>query len=93
MEIEKLKSFLRKNHGYITTREIENIGISKTSIPKLIKQKVLRKVAYGIYIDNNLIEIVNNYFMQKNKDLTTLEEYSKIFKVHEKFEYIMEVLI
>lgn len=192
MEIEKLRNFLKKNHGYITTKEIENIGISKTLIPELINQKILRKVAYGIYIDNNLIEdefyilqkkfsnivfsyntacyllnlsdrvpykidittinhnninenlnihyiskdkfdigiteiespysnlikiynaercicdllknpnavdlevynkIINNYFKQKNKDLTTLEEYSKIFNVHEKFEHIMEVLI
>lgn len=184
--------FFEKNHGYITTKEIENIGISKTLIPELINQKILRKVAYGIYIDNNLIEdefyilqkkfsnivfsyntacyllnlsdrapykidittinhnninenlnihyvskdkfnigiteiespysnpieiysaercicdllknpnavdlevynkILNNYFKQKNKDLTTLEEYSKIFNVQEKFEHIMEVLI
>lgn len=64
MQIEKLKKFLKKNHGYITTREIENIGISKTLIPELIKQKVLRKVAYGIYIDNNLIED-EFYILQK----------------------------
>ena len=38
-------------------------------------------------------KIINNYFKQKNKDLSTLEEYSKIFNVHEKFEHIMEVLI
>ncbi len=38
-------------------------------------------------------KIINNYFKQKNKDLSILEEYSKIFKVHEKFEHIMEVLI
>ena len=33
-------------------------------IPELIKQKVLRKVAYGIYIDNNLIED-EFYILQK----------------------------
>ena len=38
-------------------------------------------------------KIINNYFKQKNKDLSTLEEYSKIFNVYEKFEHIMEVLI
>ncbi len=38
-------------------------------------------------------KIINNYFKQKNKNLSTLEEYSKIFNVHEKFEHIMEVLI
>ena len=64
MQIEKLKNFNKKNHGYITTKEIENIGISKTLIPELIKQKVLRKVAYGIYIDNNLIED-EFYILQK----------------------------
>ena len=64
MQIEKLKNFLKKNYGYITTKEIENIGISKTLIPELINQKVLRKVAYGIYIDNNLIED-EFYILQK----------------------------
>mgnify|MGYP004518376491 FL=1 len=192
METTKLKEFLKNNHGYITTKEFENTGISKTSIPELIKQKIIRKVAYGIYIDNNLIEdefyilqkrfsniifsyntacyllnlsdrspykievttinhnninedldihyvsknkfdvgiieiespysnpikiynaercicdilrnpdsvdlevynkIINNYFKQRDKNLSLLEEYSKIFNVHEKFEHIMEVLI
>ena len=54
MEIKELKKFLKNSNGYITTKEIESIGISKTLIPELINQKILRKVAYGIYIDNNL---------------------------------------
>lgn len=192
METKELEEFLKKNHGYITTKEFENVGISKTLIPELIKQEIIRKVAYGIYIDNNLIEdefyilqkrfsnivfsyntacyllklsdrapykievttinhnninenldihyvsndkfevgiieiespysnpikiynaercicdilknpesvdlevynkIINNYFKSRNKNLSLLEEYSKIFNVHEKFEHIMEVLI
>ena len=192
METKELKKFLKNNHGYITTKEFENIGMSKTLIPELINQKVLRKVAYGMYIDNNLIEdefyilqkrfsnivfsyntacyllnlsdrvpykidvttinhnninenldihyvakdkfdiglieiespysnpikiynaercicdilknpesvdlevynkIINNYFKRRDKNLSLLEEYSKIFNVHEKFEHIMEVLI
>ena len=192
METKELKEFLKKNHGYITTKEFECVGISKTLIPELIKQEIIRKVAYGIYIDNNLIEdefyilqkrfsnivfsyntacyllglsdrapykievttinhnnisenldihyvsndkfdiglieiespysnpikiynaercicdilknpesvdlevynkIINNYFKSRNKNLSLLEEYSKIFNVHEKFEHIMEVLI
>ena len=64
METTKLKEFLKNNHGYITTKEFENTGISKTSIPELIKQKIIRKVAYGIYIDNNLIED-EFYILQK----------------------------
>ena len=192
METRELKKFLKNNHGYITTKEFENIGMSKTLIPELINQKLLRKVTYGMYIDNNLIEdefyilqkrfsnivfsyntacyllnlsdrapykidvttinhnninenldihyvakdkfdiglieiespysnpikiynaercicdilknpesvdlevynkIINNYFKRRDKNLSLLEEYSKIFNVHEKFEHIMEVLI
>ena len=192
MENIKLKEFLDNNHGYIATKDLKKIGISKTLIPELLNKKILRKVAYGLYIDNNLIEdefyilqkrfsniifsyntacyllnlsdrapdkidittinhnninenldihyvskdkfnigiieiespysnpiriynaercicdilknpasvdlelynkIINNYFKQKNKNLSTLEEYSKIFNVYEKFEHIMEVLI
>ena len=38
-------------------------------------------------------KIINNYFKRRDKNLSLLEEYSKIFNVHEKFEHIMEVLI
>ena len=191
--IEKnLIDFLRNNFGYITTKEIEQLGISKISIPELISHGLIRKVARGIYIDSKLIEdefyilqkrysniifsyntacyllglsdrapykldvttishkkirdelnihyvsedklnigvisinspygnpikiynaercicdimknskkvdmelynkIINNYFKQENKNLSLLEDYSKLFNVHEKFEHIMEVLI
>lgn len=192
MENINLKNFLNNNHGYIASKDFEKIGISRAIIPELINKKVLRKVAYGLYIDNNLIEdefyilqkrfsnivfsyntacyllnlsdrapyridvtttthnninedldihytskdkfnigiieiespynnpikiynaercicdilknpntvdievynkIINNYFERKNKNLSTLEEYSKIFNVQKKFEHIMEVLI
>lgn len=192
MKKNKLKKFLKENNGYIATKDFEKVGIYKNSIPELLDKKILRKVAYGLYIDNNLIEdefyilqkrfsniifsyntacyllnlsdrapykidittinhnninenldihyvskeklnigiieiespysnpikiynaercicdilknpnavdleiynkIINNYFKQKDKDLNTLEEYSKIFNVYEKFKNIMEVLI
>ena len=56
MEINKLKNFLKNNYGYIKTKEFEKIGIPKILIPKLIEQGILKKVSYGIYMDNNLIE-------------------------------------
>lgn len=192
MKNEKLEKFLSNNHGYIITKELEEIGISKTRIPELLKENILRKVSHGIYIDNKLIEdefyilqkrfsnivysyntacyllglsdrapyklevttinhnninedidihyickekfeigiieiespysnpikvyneercicdllrnqnavdielynkIIKEYFKRKNKNLALLEEYSKIFNVHEKFINIMEVLI
>lgn len=64
MENSKLKKFLDNNYGYIATKDFEKIGVSKTSIPELIDKKILRKVAYGLYIDNNLIED-EFYILQK----------------------------
>lgn len=192
MKYEKILKFLKNHNGYISTREIESIGFSKTQIPKFIEDGIIRKVAHGLYIENNLIEdeffilqkrfsnivfsyntacyllnlsdrtpyeldvttiknhkirenvnvhyvakdkfdigitqitspygnpikiynaercicdilknpnsvdielynkIINNYFREKNKNLSTLEEYTKIFNIHKKFEHIMEVLI
>ena len=64
MEIKELKKFLKNNYGYITTKEFKNLGIPKTSIPELLNQNILRKVAYCIYIDSNLIE-EEFYILQK----------------------------
>ena len=64
MNIEKLKSYLNSNNGYITTKELINLGIKKFLIPKLIENKILRKVSYGLYIDYNLMED-EYYILQK----------------------------
>ena len=56
MKIEELLNFLKNHNGYISTKEIENLGISKMQIPNLIEDEIVRKVAHGLYIDNKLIE-------------------------------------
>lgn len=61
---KKLVEYLNKNHGYISSKEFETIGISKNLIPKFIEKEIIRKVAYGFYIDNNLIED-EYYILQK----------------------------
>ena len=60
----EIKNFLKENHGYITTSELINMGISKPMIPSLIEKKVLRRVAQGIYIDYNTFED-EFYILQK----------------------------
>ena len=56
MKIEELLNFLKNHNGYISAKEIENLGISKMQIPNLIEDEIVRKVAHGLYIDNKLIE-------------------------------------
>lgn len=64
MNYESLNKYLNKNNGYITTSEIMKLGITKPMIPEIVEKGIIRKVAYGIYIDNNLIED-EYYLLQK----------------------------
>ena len=64
MNNEKFLKFLNNHNGYISTKEIENLGFSKMQIPKLIEDELIRKVAHGLYIDNKLIED-EFYILQK----------------------------
>lgn len=54
--IIKLKRFLNANHGYISRNELFALDLTRTEIDKFIKNQVIRRVAHGIYIDNNLLE-------------------------------------
>lgn len=74
METKKIKKFLKENNGYITTQELENLGISKTKIPQLIENKIIRKVSYGIYIDNNLIE--DEYYLIQKRFSNVIFSYN-----------------
>ena len=64
MKKTMIEEFLKEHKGYITSGELEELGISRVNIPKLIQQGILRKVAHGIYIDYNLIED-EYYILQK----------------------------
>ena len=80
MNLEKLKKELKRNNGYIATKEIENLGISKTKIPELIKKGIIRKVFYGIYIDNNLIE--DEYYLLQKRFSNIIFSYNTAFHLH-----------
>ncbi len=53
---EKIKEFLNNHNGYISTSDFIALGINKALIPTYIKEGIIRKVAFGLFIDNNLIE-------------------------------------
>lgn len=61
---EKLKKFLKEHNGYISSKEFERLGISRVLIPNFVEKEIIRKVSYGLYIDNNLIED-EYYILQK----------------------------
>lgn len=56
--IEIIQKLMKINKGYITTKELEDFGISRNYLSIMVKKKMIEKVARGIYIDSKKIEDV-----------------------------------
>ncbi len=62
---EKLKEFLKNNYGYITTEDLLNIGIKKSSIHNFTDNNIIEKVSHGLYIDS--MNIADEYYILQKK--------------------------
>ena len=56
--IEIIQKLMKKNNGYITTKEVEDFDISRNYLSIMTKKNMIEKVAKGIYIDSARIEDV-----------------------------------
>ncbi len=56
--IEIIQKLIKENNGYITTKQLENFGISRNYLSIMTKKKMIERVAKGIYIDATKIEDV-----------------------------------
>ena len=57
---EVIESIMKKNNGYVTSKELDNFGIHRMYLNSMWKKGIIEKVAPGIYIDINKIE--DNYY-------------------------------
>lgn len=76
---EKISNFLNQNGGYISTADFVKLGISKSLIPRYIQSGLIRKVDYGLYIDNNLLE--DQYFIIQKKYPSAIFSYNTAFYI------------
>ena len=53
--IEIIQKLMKKNNGYITTKELADFDISRNYLSIMTQKKVIEKVAKGIYIDSKKI--------------------------------------
>ena len=60
--IEIIQKLMEINNGYITTKELENLDISRNYLSLMTKKNLIEKVAKGIYIDSNKIEDIYYVF-------------------------------
>ena len=58
---ETIIELIKVNNGYITSKQITDLGIHRMYLKILTDKKVIEKVAPGIYIDSTKIE--DNYYI------------------------------
>ena len=65
---EKIKELLKQNNGITTTKQIEEIGISRVHIKQFIESGTIERVKKGIYISRDMLEDEFYIFQLKNKN-------------------------
>ena len=64
---KRIKKLLKQNNGIITTKQIEEIGISRVHIKQFIENGIIERVKKGIYISCDMLEDEFYIFQLKNK--------------------------
>lgn len=65
---EKIKKLLKQSNGIITTKQIEQIGISRVHIKRFLEKGIITRIKKGIYISNNMIEDEFYILQMKNNN-------------------------
>ena len=55
-KIEIIESIMKMNNGYVTSKELSNLGIHRMYLNIMKEKGMIEKVGNGIYIDSNKIE-------------------------------------
>ena len=77
MKVEQIEKVLKSNNGYITSSEFEQNGIPRRYIPELIEKGLIRKIARGLYIHNELIE--DEYYILQKRYNNVIYSYNTAF--------------
>ena len=91
---KELEKYLKENYGYIKTQDLTKMGFNNYTINNLVKNKILRKVAYGLYIDYSLEE--DELYIYQLKYPLIVYSYNTAFYLHkisEKVPHIYDVTV
>ena len=61
MEKLTIEELMKKNNGYITSKELDMFGIHRMYLSIMQEKGIIEKVASGIYIDFN--KVIDNYYV------------------------------
>lgn len=71
---EKIKEFLKKNYGYITTADFLELKINKPTIQKYINSGLIEKVEHGLYMNAKLFR--DEYYILQKKYPSAIFSYN-----------------
>lgn len=54
--VEIIQEIIKNNNGYITSKQITDIGIHREYLKIMLKKNMIEKVTSGVYIDKNTVE-------------------------------------
>lgn len=75
----KIIEFLENNHGYITTAEMIELGISKPLIQKYVDSGLIERVSHGIYMSTELFK--DEYYILQKKYPFAVYSYNTALEI------------
>lgn len=75
----KIIEFLENNHGYITTAEMVELGISKPLIQKYVDSGLIERVSHGIYMSTELFK--DEYYILQKKYPFVVYSYNTALEI------------
>lgn len=78
LEMEKINTYFKKNN-YITTKELEKLGIDRRKIHNIIKKGYIKKVKRGIYMNPNVME--DEYYIIQMRYPSAIFSYNTAFHI------------
>lgn len=77
---DKILNYARKNNGYITTKEVETLGINRTFLTNLVNNNKIERVGTGIY---KLFEYpIDNFYIMSTSSKNMCYSHATALYLH-----------
>ena len=83
--INRINDVMKKNNGYITSSELDKMGIHRMYLQMLLKKKLIRRVEKGVYLDKNVVNdklhtlyLWNDHFIYSHFTALYIHDYINV---------------
>ena len=62
--LNRINDVMKRHNGYITSSELDKMGIHRMYLQMLLKKKLIRRVEKGVYLDKNVVnDRLHSYYL------------------------------